>query len=64
MIRRYYYHAVFSWVYKNYKSFLAVITDDILMETEDRIYFKILRQEFDTLFDHTFKELPNLNYST
>ena len=26
-------HAIFSWVFNTYKSFLAVETDDILMET-------------------------------
>ena len=47
-------HAIFSWIYKNYKSFLSVETYDILMATENIICFEILTQEFDTLFDYTF----------
>ena len=37
-------HAVFSWVYKIYKYFLAVETDEILTLTENRIYFERLTQ--------------------
>ena len=44
-------HAVLSWIYLNYKSFIAVETDGILMATNNVIYFEILMQEFDTLFD-------------
>ena len=48
-------HAVFSWVYINYKFFLVYDTDDIIMATHNIICFEILMQEFDTLFDHTFQ---------
>ena len=48
-------HAVFSWVYKNYKSFLAIEIYVILMATDN--IKKILTQEFDTLFDYTFQEV-------
>ena len=34
MIRSYSDHAEFSWVYKNFKSFLAVETDEILLVTQ------------------------------
>ena len=60
MIRSSYYHNLLSWVYKNYKSLFAVETYEILLVTENRICFEILMQEFDTLFDHTFQELPEL----
>ena len=45
-------HAVFSWVYMNYKSFLDDETDNILM-AKKRIFFERLMQEFYTLFDYT-----------
>ena len=35
-------HAVFSWVYKNYKSFLAVETYEILISTDNRTLFERL----------------------
>ena len=57
MIRSSSDHSVLSWVYKTYKSFLAVETDDILMATDNIIFFEIITQEFDTLFDHTFQEV-------
>ena len=44
-------HSVFSWFYNNYKYFLAVETYDILIETQNRIFFERLVQEFDTIFD-------------
>ena len=44
MTRKSYDHALLSWVYRNYRSFLAVETDDILMETDNIICFKILIQ--------------------
>ena len=56
MIRSSSDHAVFSWVYNNYKLFLAVETDDILMETDNIICFEIITQKFDTLFEYTFQE--------
>ena len=37
-------HVVFTWVYNNYKSFLAVETDDILLAIENGICFEILTQ--------------------
>ena len=66
MIRRSSDHALLSWVYRNYKSLLAVETDEILMATENIISFERLTQEFDTLFEYTFQEesklkLPNIN---
>ena len=51
-------HAVLSWVYNNYKSFLGVETYYILLETHNSICFEILMQEFDTLFYYTFQEGP------
>ena len=42
IIRRSSNHAVVSWVYKNYKSFLNVEIDDILMAIENRIFFERL----------------------
>ena len=48
-------HAVFSWVYKNYKSFLAVEIYGSLLEPYNKIYFEVLMQEFETLFDYTFQ---------
>ena len=44
MIRRSSDHAVFSWFYKNYKYFLDVETDDILMATENILFFERLTQ--------------------
>ena len=60
MIRSSSDHSVFSCFYKNYKSFLAVETDDILLATQNSI-FKRLMQEFDTLFVYTFQGAPKLN---
>ena len=60
MIRISYDHAVFSWVYKNYKSFLVVETYDILVLTEKRICFERLIKGFYTLFENTFQEGPKL----
>ena len=37
-------HAVFSYIYKNYKYFLAVETYDILMATHIQIFFERLMQ--------------------
>ena len=42
------------------KSFLAVEIDDILMETQNMIYFEISLWEFDTLFEYIFQEVPKL----
>ena len=56
MIRRSSDHAVFSWFYNNYKDFLDVETDDILMAKENRTCFEILTQVFDTLFGYTLQE--------
>ena len=53
-------HDIFSWVYNDYKSFLAVETDDILMETDNRIWFESLAQTFDTLFNYTFQEVSKI----
>ena len=64
MIRSSSEHALLSWVYKTYKSFLAVETDDILMAKENRIWFEIIAQEFDTLFDYTFQESQKLKLVT
>ena len=61
MIRSSSDHAVFSLVYINYKSFLDVETNFILMETHTMIFFEGLMQEFDTIFYYTFQEGPNLN---
>ena len=36
----------------NYKYFLAVETDDILMKTHNMIFFEILIQELYNLFDY------------
>ena len=44
----------------NYKYFLAVETDDILIETHNIISYEILMQEFDTLFDYNFQEVSKL----
>ena len=44
----------------NYKSFLSIETDDILVATYNRIFFEILMQEFDTIFYHAFLEGPKL----
>ena len=55
MIISSYEHSVLSWVYKTYKSFLAVETYDILVATDNIIFFEIITQEFDTLFDFTFQ---------
>ena len=55
MIRTSYDHAIFSWLYKAYISLLDVETDDILMATDNIIFFERLTQEFDTLFDYTFQ---------
>ena len=63
MIRSFSDHAVFSWIYKNYKSLLAVETYDILMATENIICFEILKHEFDTLFEYTFQEVSKLKSS-
>ena len=54
-------HAVFSRVYKNYKSFLVVDTYIILMATHNRIFFEKLIQEYDTLFGYTPQEGPKIN---
>ena len=53
MIRGSSYHDIFSLVYNNYKSLLAVETDGIIMSTENRLCFEILTQEFDTMFEYT-----------
>ena len=60
MIRNPYEHAVFTLVYMNYKSFIAVETYDILLEIQSRICFEILMQEFDTILDCTFQKGPKL----
>ena len=39
----------------NYKYFLAVETDDILMKTQNMISFQILIQEFYNIFDYTLQ---------
>ena len=31
------------------------------METQNRVFFERLMQEFDTLLDYTFEEVPKLN---
>ena len=49
-------HSVLSWFYNNYKYFLAVETYDILIETQNRIFFERLVQEFDTIFDTNEKK--------
>ena len=49
-------HCVFTWIYKIYKSIIAVETDDILMNPQNRFCFDVLTQKFDTLFDYTFQE--------
>ena len=56
MIRRSSDHSVFSWLYNNYKSFIADEIGGIHMATENKICFEILVQEFDTLFDYTSQE--------
>ena len=61
MIQIYSDRAVFSQVYKNHKSFLAVETDDILLEKQNIIFFEVLMQYFDTIFDYTYQEIPKLN---
>ena len=54
-------HALFSWIYINYKSFIVFETDGIPMATQNRIFFKLLIHEFYTLFDNTFPEGQKLN---
>ena len=44
----------------NYKSSFAVEKDDSLMATQNRVCFEILMQEFDTIFYHTFQEVPKI----
>ena len=63
MIRSSSDHAVFLWVYNNYKPFLAVETYDILMAKENIICFERTTQEFDTIFDYTSQEVSNLKPS-
>ena len=53
-------HAVFSWVYNNYKSFLSVEIYEILLATQNRICFERLIQKFDILFECIFQEEPRL----
>ena len=55
MIRSSSDYAIFSWVYKTYKSFLAFETDDILMAIVNIIWFEIIAQDSDTLFEYTFQ---------
>ena len=40
----------------NYKSFLEVDTDDIIVETQNMICFERLMQEFDSIFGYTLQE--------
>ena len=40
------------------KIFFSVKINDILMATQNGIWFEILMQEFDTLFDYNFQEGP------
>ena len=56
-------NAEFQWTYKNYKYFISVETNDIIIltATHNMIYFERPMQEFDTLFDYTFQEGPKLN---
>ena len=39
----------------------AVETYEILLVTDNIICFEIPMQEFNTIFDHAFQELPKLN---
>ena len=52
--------SVLSWTYKNYKYVLSVETYDILMETQNSIWFEILIQEFYHIFDYTLQEGPRI----
>jgi len=47
---------VFSWTYKNYKSLLALATDDILIATQHKTCVDRHRSELDDMFDYTFKQ--------
>ena len=39
----------------NYKYFLVVETDDILMKTQNRIFFEKIIQELYNIFDYTLQ---------
>ena len=56
MIRTSYDNSVFSWVYKNYKSFLTVETYYILMTTENKIFFERLTQALTLYFAIAYKK--------
>ena len=60
MIRSSSEHAVFSWVYMNYKWFISVEIDDILLATYNGIWFGRFMQYFDTIFEYTIQEGPKL----
>ena len=64
MIRRSSDNSVFSWGYNDYKSFLAVETDDILMATDNMFCFEGKTQEFDSIFDYNLQEGSKLKSST
>ena len=49
-------HAVFSWIYKTFKSFLAVDTYDLLVATQNRIFLERLIKEFDNMFYYNSQE--------
>ena len=53
-------HAVFSWVYKNYKSYLSVEKYYIPMVKENINFFERLTQQSDTIFECTSQEVTNL----
>ena len=53
-------HAVFTWIYKTYKSILAKEIYYILMTTHHKVFFGRLNQYFDTLFDYSFHEVAKL----
>ena len=43
-----------------YKALFAVEIYDIILETQNRVCFERLMQEFDTLFDYTSPKVPTL----
>ena len=61
MIRIYSGLSEFSFIWNNYKSFLSVEIDYILMATYNSIFIEILMHKFYTLFDWTFQERQKLN---
>ena len=61
MISSSYEYDVFTWTYQTYKYICTLETNDILMDTQHRVLFEILTQEFDTLYDYTFQEVAKLN---